>query len=261
VSTLIAVLAPGLATAALVGLVGSTASSLAKVCLDSVIQHELPEASRASAFGRSETVLQLSWVFGGVVGLLIGGVWSFGHDRVYVIGFSVITVLLAIGLVQSALVRRGRSLFPWLDYSRLTRRLRRTPQQDASDSRKKGSSTTDPTAATTAWTAGTPRPPGSSWPAGTPGSPPAPNQAWTYLPGSSPQPSPPTSRMPTAGPTAGPPTPAPPTVPGYGAAPSNPGTAPNTTGSNPPAGAPPAGPAPARRPARDAGTRRPKEQG
>ena len=260
VSTLIAVLAPGLATAALVGLVGSTASSLAKVCLDSVIQHELPEASRASAFGRSETVLQLSWVFGGVVGLLIGGVWSFGHDRVYVIGFSVITVLLVIGLVQSALVRRGRSLFPWLDYSRLTRRLRRTPQQDASDSRKKGSSTTDPTATTTAWTAGTPRPPGSSWPAGTAGSPPGPNQAWTYVPGSPPQPSPPTSRMPTAGPTAGPPTPAPPTVPGYGASQSNPGTAPNTTGSNPPAGAPPAGPAPPHRPVRDAGTRRPKEQ-
>ena len=42
VATLVAVLAPGLATAAIVGLVGSTASSLAKVCLDSVIQHELP---------------------------------------------------------------------------------------------------------------------------------------------------------------------------------------------------------------------------
>ena len=73
-ATVIAILAPGLVTAAVVGLVGSTGSSLAKVCLDSVIQHELPEASRASAFGRSETVLQLSWVFGGVVGLLIGGV-------------------------------------------------------------------------------------------------------------------------------------------------------------------------------------------
>ena len=124
-ATLIAVLVPGLATAAIVGLVGSTASSLAKVCLDSVIQHELPEASRASAFGLSETVLQLSWVFGGVVGLLIGGVWSFGHDSVYAIGFAVITVVLVIGLIQSWLVRSGRSLFPWLDYSKLTRHFRR----------------------------------------------------------------------------------------------------------------------------------------
>ena len=134
VTTLTAVLIPGLASAAIVGLVGSTASSLAKVCLDSVIQHELPEASRASAFGLSETVLQLSWVFGGVVGLLIGGVWSFGHDSVYTIGFAVITVVLVIGLVQSWLVRSGKSLFPWLDYSRLTKHFRRARQEPGSPS-------------------------------------------------------------------------------------------------------------------------------
>jgi FtsZ-interacting cell division protein ZipA len=127
-----------LASAAIVGLVGSTASSLAKVCLDSVIQHELPEASRASAFGLSETVLQLSWVFGGVVGLLIGGVWSFGHDSVYSIGFAVITVLLIIGLAQSWLVRSGRSLFPWLDYSRLSKHFRRRDKRDKSGGGKLG---------------------------------------------------------------------------------------------------------------------------
>jgi len=124
-TTLIAALIPGLITAAIVGLVGSTASSLAKVCLDSVIQHELPEASRASAFGVSETALQLSWVFGGVVGLLIGGVWTFGHDSVYTIGFAVVSVLLAVGLTQSWLVRRERSLFPWLHYAKLGTRFRR----------------------------------------------------------------------------------------------------------------------------------------
>ena len=258
VSTLVAVLVPGLASAALVGLVGSTASSLAKVCLDSVIQHELPEASRASAFGLSETVLQLSWVFGGVVGLLIGGVWSFGHDQVYVIGFSVITLLLAVGLVQSALVRRGRSLFPWLDYSRLTSRLRRTPKRGAAEPGRNATGTTDPAATTTAWTAGTLRPPASTWPTGTPGTPPGPTQAWTYGPGS-PPPAASTSRLPGAPPTLGPPPGPPgagsPAAPGYGAAPTTPGT-PNVTGGNPPAGPPPA-----HRPVRDAGTRRPKEQG
>ena len=50
---------PGIATAAVVGLVGAAASALAKVSLDAVIQRDLPEESRASAFGRSETVLQL----------------------------------------------------------------------------------------------------------------------------------------------------------------------------------------------------------
>ncbi len=112
VTTLVAILVPGLATAALVGFVGSTASSLAKVSLDSVIQHHLPEESRASGFGKSESVLQLGWVFGGVVGLLLGGVWTFGQANVYSIGFGTITVLLLVGLLQSWLVRSGRSLLP-----------------------------------------------------------------------------------------------------------------------------------------------------
>ena len=175
-TTLIAVLIPGLATAAIVGLVGSTASSLAKVCLDSVIQHELPEESRASAFGLSETVLQLSWVFGGVVGLLIGGVWSFGHDSVYAIGFAVITVVLVIGLIQSWLVRSGRSLFPWLDYSKLTKHFRRSPSRPAGTGRfrkagKEAAQTRDAgTAPTTAWqpqspaTGGGPGQPGPTYP-------------------------------------------------------------------------------------------------
>ncbi|HEY7812042.1 MAG TPA: MFS transporter, partial [Nakamurella sp.] len=75
-SVLVAILMPGLVTAGIVAFVGSTGSSLAKVCLDSVIQRDLPEVNRASAFGRSESVLQLSWVFGGVIGLLTGGVWA-----------------------------------------------------------------------------------------------------------------------------------------------------------------------------------------
>lgn len=111
---------PGLASAMLVALVGSTASSLAKVCLDAVIQTELAEASRASAFGRSESVLQLSWVFGGVIGLLIGGVWAVngtgmwalqGHG-VYQVGFGIIGVLLIVAGAQSVAVALGRSLIP-----------------------------------------------------------------------------------------------------------------------------------------------------
>lgn len=124
VATLIATLAPGLATAAIVGLVGSTASSLAKVCLDSVLQRDIPEVSRASAFGRSETALQLSWVFGGVIGLLIGGVLSFG-DRVYVIGFGVVSALLILGAVQCWLARNGRSMIPTGLGRALLRPLRR----------------------------------------------------------------------------------------------------------------------------------------
>ena len=76
---------PGIATAAAVGLVGAAASALAKVSLDAVIQRDLPEESRASAFGRSETVLQLAWVSGGALGVLLP------HDTFW-IGFTVVAV-------------------------------------------------------------------------------------------------------------------------------------------------------------------------
>lgn len=103
-STVLAAILAGIATAAIVGLVGATASALAKVSLDAVIQEDLPEESRASAFGRSETVLQLAWCFGGAVGLLL--------PPVYWVGFLVVSLLLALGLTQTFLVRRGASLLP-----------------------------------------------------------------------------------------------------------------------------------------------------
>jgi len=114
---------PGLITAGVVALVGSTASSLAKVCLDTTIQSHLPEASRASAFGRSESVLQLSWVFGGVIGLLIGGIWALGGNAVYLVGFGIVGLLLLGGLAQCIAVRLGRTLVPsWQSLWHLVRR-------------------------------------------------------------------------------------------------------------------------------------------
>jgi MFS family permease len=122
-SVLLAFLVPGLITAGAVALVGSTSSSLAKVCLDATIQTHLPEASRASAFGRSESVLQLSWVFGGVIGLLIGGIWALGGDTVYRVGFGVVGLLLLAGLAQCIAVRMGRTLVPaWRSLWSLVRR-------------------------------------------------------------------------------------------------------------------------------------------
>ncbi|TCP56553.1 putative MFS family arabinose efflux permease [Tamaricihabitans halophyticus] len=103
-ATTIAAILQGAATAAVVGLIGSTSSALAKISLDAVVQNELPEQSRASAFGRSETVLQLAWVIGGAVGLLL--------PTEYWVGFLTISAMLAIGLTQTLLVRSGRSLLP-----------------------------------------------------------------------------------------------------------------------------------------------------
>lgn len=109
-ATVLATIMAGVATAAIVGLVGSAASALAKISLDAVIQHDMPEESRASAFGRSETVLQLSWCAGGAVGLLVPTTWW--------IGFLVVSVLLAFGLSQTWVVRGGGTIIPGLGSKR-----------------------------------------------------------------------------------------------------------------------------------------------
>ncbi|MFI8997075.1 MFS transporter [Streptomyces sp. NPDC053542] len=45
--------------------------ALAKLSLDALIQRDVPETFRTSAFARSETVLQLSWVVGGGLGIAL----------------------------------------------------------------------------------------------------------------------------------------------------------------------------------------------
>ena len=73
--------------------------------LDAVVQRDLPERSRASAFGRSETVLQLAWVFGGALGVLLP------HDT-FRLGFGIVAGVMVLVGIQAALVGRGRTLLP-----------------------------------------------------------------------------------------------------------------------------------------------------
>lgn len=58
-------------TAVLVALVAGVGQQLGKLALDSLIQDRVPEHMRTSVFGRSETLLQLSWVIGGIVAVVI----------------------------------------------------------------------------------------------------------------------------------------------------------------------------------------------
>jgi MFS family permease len=101
-ATVVATILPGIGTVAIVSLIAATAAALAKNSLDAVIQHDLPEESRASAFGRSETVLQMGWVFGGALGVLL--------PATFWVGFLVVSVILALGLLQTVLANRGSSL-------------------------------------------------------------------------------------------------------------------------------------------------------
>ncbi|SHN71331.1 hypothetical protein SAMN05660350_01882 [Geodermatophilus obscurus] len=69
--TVVAAVFYSFAMAALVAGVAAVANALGKVALDAIIQREVPESLRASAFARSETVLQLSWVVGGALGIAL----------------------------------------------------------------------------------------------------------------------------------------------------------------------------------------------
>jgi len=57
--------------AMILGLVAGTSQQLGKLSLDALIQREVPERVRTSVFARSETLLQLSWVIGGFIGVVI----------------------------------------------------------------------------------------------------------------------------------------------------------------------------------------------
>lgn len=101
---LLAAVTGNLIVAALATFVTSGASAVAKASLDASLQDDLPEESRASAFGRSESVLQLAWVLGGAMGVLV-------YTELWV-GFTAITALMIPALAQTVVSYRGASLIP-----------------------------------------------------------------------------------------------------------------------------------------------------
>lgn len=103
-AALAAALTGSLLVAAIATLLTSGASAIGKASLDASLQDDLPEESRASAFGRSESLLQLAWVAGGAVGVLV-------YTELWV-GFSAITSVLILGLAQTVVSYRGESLIP-----------------------------------------------------------------------------------------------------------------------------------------------------
>jgi MFS family permease len=87
-------------TAMLAALIATLAGSMSKLGLDAVIQRDVAEDTRNSAFARSETALQLSWVVGGALGLLpMPGRLGFALGAIFV---------LAALTTETASLRRAR---------------------------------------------------------------------------------------------------------------------------------------------------------
>jgi MFS family permease len=94
-------------SAGMVAVLGATAGfsqALAKLSLDALIQRDVPEQVRTSAFARSETLLQMAWVVGGAIGIALPLNGSLGLG--VAAGIVALGVLLAVpGLLSAS--RRG----------------------------------------------------------------------------------------------------------------------------------------------------------
>ncbi|MEE1766869.1 MFS transporter [Streptomyces sp. JV185] len=92
----VAVLAALLFSTVMVAALSATAGftlALSKLSLDAMIQRDVPEEVRTSAFARSETLLQMAWVVGGGIGILL--------PLNGVLGMSVAAGILALGAATS----------------------------------------------------------------------------------------------------------------------------------------------------------------
>jgi MFS family permease len=88
-----------LLTAVGLAVVGAAAAAMTKLALDSTIQQRVADDVRTSTFGRSETAMQLSWVVGGVAGILL--------PTDPTVGFSVATAVVVLGLVLAVVAQRS----------------------------------------------------------------------------------------------------------------------------------------------------------
>jgi MFS family permease len=87
----------GLVTVILVALAAGFSQQLGRLSLDAVLQRDVPEHVRASAFARSDTLLQLAWVLGGGLGIAL--------PLVPPLGMGIAAVALVGGLIVAQRVR------------------------------------------------------------------------------------------------------------------------------------------------------------
>jgi hypothetical protein len=69
-------------------------AAIGKVAFDSTVQNDAPDANRGRAFSRFETKNQLAWVIGGLIPVILTPNGA--------VGFTMVTVIAAVGAVQYA---------------------------------------------------------------------------------------------------------------------------------------------------------------
>ncbi|MEY9839274.1 MFS family permease [Streptacidiphilus sp. EB103A] len=98
-AALAAALAYSMLTVTVLAGTAGIAQSLGKVALDALIQRDVPERVRTSAFARSETLMQLTWVAGGGLGIVLPLVGPVG------MGTAAGILLLSLAFTLRGLIR------------------------------------------------------------------------------------------------------------------------------------------------------------
>jgi MFS family permease len=96
-ATLFVALDFGLTTVVVMAVVSSATVAMAKLGLDATIQERVDDSVRTSTFARSETALQLAWVAGGAIGIVL--------PTIPLVGFLVASVVLAAAVANAFGVR------------------------------------------------------------------------------------------------------------------------------------------------------------
>jgi predicted MFS family arabinose efflux permease len=103
----------GLISVFSLAVVGSAAAAVAKLALDATIQNRVNDDVRTSMFARSETALQLAWVLGGAVGIVLPTEPTLGFTvAAAVLSFALV---MALGYRPAQLRRRHRQPKPPAD--------------------------------------------------------------------------------------------------------------------------------------------------
>jgi len=90
--------------AVIVAFAAALGQTLVKLALDSIVQREISPDVRSSTFAASETLHQLSWVIGALLGLALSITGS------GVAGLSVAAAGLAVSLASLLVARRRRNM-------------------------------------------------------------------------------------------------------------------------------------------------------
>lgn len=102
------------ALAAIGMLVSAVGNALSKIALDALIQRDVVETLRSSAFARSETFLQLAWVMGAAIGVALPSGKGDGPIGFLVAGLISVSVAVVVFL-RNRVTSRSTAMHDWRD--------------------------------------------------------------------------------------------------------------------------------------------------